>query len=314
METLKTAVIGAGNMGKNHVRVYSLLKNSELVGISDVDIERAKALSEQYGGNAYKDYIEMIKKERPDAVSVVVPTALHAKIGCDVLEYTNALVEKPIALTIKEANQLVKTSEKNDRKLMVGQIERFDPVIQKLIEYAPKEEYLTFSIMRLGPYVPKLRTTGVIIDLGIHDIDLVRYLTGEEPEQVHATCRHITVEDVEDHAHVFLKMPSSTASLVTNWISPVKIRHMYATFRDVFLYINFIEQTIQIYKKEDRETVKQETLDVEKEEPLKIELNAFLDCIAHDKPSPVSGEDATKSLEIALRATRIAYESDPNLI
>jgi len=318
METLKTAVIGTGNMGRHHVRVYSELSNSELVGISDVDEKRAKELAKQYNTNAYKDFREMLTKEKPDCVSVVVPTRLHMPIGCEVLKHANALVEKPIALTEEDSMALIKAASENGKKLMVGQIERFNPVVNYLIKNTKKKEFLSFNIMRLGPYTPKSRTTGVILDMGIHDIDLIRYITGEEVEQVYASCMHINIKDFEDHAHVFLRTPSATASLISNWISPIKVRHMYAALKNNFIYMNFITQKVVIYEKKPYDTRTEEAprkvIEVERKEPLKLELSAFLESVAKDRPSPISGEDALKSVRVALRATRIAYKSDPNAL
>lgn len=318
METLKTAVIGTGNMGRHHVRVYSELENSELVGIADIDEKRVKELANQYNTTPYKDFKEMLAKEKPDCVSVVVPTKLHAPIGCEVLKYANVLVEKPIALTEGDALKIIRAAEENQNKLMVGQIERFNPVVNYLIKNTKKKDFLSFNIMRLGPYTPKSRTTGVILDMGIHDIDLIRYITGEEVEQVYASCMHINIQDFEDHAHVFLRTPSATASLISNWISPIKVRHMYAALRDNFVYLNFITQKVVIYEKKPYDLMTEEAprkvIEVEKKEPLKLELSAFLESVAKDKPSPVSGEDALESLRVAIRATRIAYESDPNAV
>lgn len=315
METLKTAVIGTGNMGRHHVRVYSELDKSELVGIADLDIKRTEGLAKEYNTKAYKDYADLLSKEKPDCVSVVVPTKFHPTIGCKVLQQANALVEKPIAYTEKEALKIIKAAEDNGKKLMIGQIERYNPVIQHFVNNTDKREFLSFNIMRLGPYIPKSRTTGVILDMGIHDIDLIRYITGEEPEQVHASCMHINIKDFEDHAHVFLRTPSVTASLISNWISPLKIRHMYATLKTKFIYMNFVTQRYVEYEKgtELDEPIKTEVI-IEKEEPLKKELEAFLECISKNTSSPISGEDGLESLKVALRATRIAYRSDPNAI
>ena len=316
METLRAAVIGTGNMGKNHVRVYSELPGVKLVGVSDVNVESAQTLAKQHGCSAYKDYKDMLATEKPDVVSVVVPTALHAKIGCDVLTKASALVEKPIAFNEKDGNALIKAS-RGGHKLMVGHIERFNPVVKYLQDFAAKDEFLAFNIMRLGPYIPKVRTTGVLLDMGIHDIDLVRYLTQSEPVFVSASYRHVKITDFEDHAHVFMRMPSCDASLISNWISPRKIRHMYAVTQKSFYYVDYVTQEITAYEREEgydpwKEGGEAKRIALEKKEPLKEELTDWLDAIRKGKPAPITGEDAFESLKVALRATRVAYESDPN--
>lgn len=313
METLRTAVIGAGNMGKNHIRILQELKGSELVGVADTD----KSLLQGVNAPTYTDYEKMLAETKPDAVSVVVPTQLHAGIGCKVLERTNALIEKPIALDREDAQKLIAAKDRARTKMTIGHLERYNPAIRWLKENIPREEFLTFSIMRLGPYIPMSRTTGVIIDLGIHDIDTIRFLTEEEPEHVHAYVRHIKIKDFEDHAHVFMRMPSCDASLISNWISPRKIRHLYAVTQKNFYYVDYITQKITTYEREEgydplKEKGEARTIKLEEKEPLKEELADWLTAIREDKPAPISGEDALQSLTVALRATRIAYESDPN--
>ncbi len=313
METLRTAVIGAGNMGRHHIRILQELDGSELVGVSDTNPK----LMESVKADKFTDYKEMLAKTKPDHVSVVVPTRLHAAIGCEVLKQTNALIEKPIALGREDARKLIDAKNEGSTKMMVGHIERYNPAVQWLKGTVPKKDFLTFSIMRLGPYIPTSRTTGVILDLGIHDIDTIRFLTREEPEHVYAYVRHIKIRDYEDHAHVFMRMPSCDASLVSNWISPRKIRHMYAVTQKNFYYLDYVTQEITAYEREEgydplKEAGEARVIQLEKKEPLREELVDWLDAIRHDKPSPISGEDALESLSVALRATKIAYESDPN--
>lgn len=313
METLKAAVIGTGNMGKNHIRVYSEMPGVELVGVSDVNLAAAGEFAKQYSCRAYKDYNEMLAKERPDLVSVVVPTALHAKIGSAALAKANALVEKPIAFNEKDGLALINAAKKSGKRLMVGHIERFNPVVEYLQKFASRDEFLAFNIMRLGPYIPKVRTTGVLLDMGIHDIDLVRYLTKEEPVFVHAAYRHVKIKDFEDQAHVFMKMPGPSASLVCNWISPVKIRHLYAVTTKAFLYLDFITQEVRVEELDSNGENKQTQVKLKYEEPLRRELDAFAECVRKGTASPVSGEDALESVRVALRADRAARKSDPHM-
>ena len=312
METMKVAVIGTGNMGKNHIRVFSEMPNVELVGVSDVNIESAEEYGKKHDCKAYKFYEQMITEQKPDAVSVVVPTALHAEVGSYVLSKTNALIEKPIAFNEQDGLKIINAAKESGNKLMVGQIERFNPVIKYLQEFANKDEFLAFNIMRLGPYIPKSRTTGVLMDMGIHDIDLIRYITESEPVSIHASYRHVKIKDFEDQAHVFMKMPGPSASIVCNWISPVKIRHLYAVTHHAFLYLDFIKQEVTIQEIEDGEQ-KARNVKLKPEEPLRRELSAFMQCIREDLPSPVGGEDALESVKVALRADKIARKSDPHM-
>ena len=314
METLKTAVIGAGMMGKNHIRIYSELKNSELVGIADINFEKALELSKKYGGNAYKDYREMLKKEKPDAVSVVVPTRLHSKIGCDVLKYSNILVEKPIADTVENAEKLINTAEKNNKVLLVGQIERFNPVVDFFKEWADRKKihYLSLNAIRVG--LPIFRPgidTGVVLDLAIHDIDIIRYLTGKEVNKIDAFGVKLLKETPgEDHAHIWMRLNGISASIVVNWVSSRKIRKLGIVFNKGYAEIDYIEQKIILYAQYGRPNDKllwhpERILELKYEEPLKNEIKHFLDCVTYRKKPKIDGKDALESLKVALEAEKI---------
>lgn len=300
METLKTAVIGTGNMGRHHVRVYSELPESELVGIADIDLKQAQEYASKYNTNAYKDYKEMLSKEKPDCVSIAVPTGLHTPIGLETLAKTNTLIEKPIAENRENADKLIQKSREQDKKLMIGQIERFNPAVQYIKENFPSEDLLALNIMRLGIAPPPTTTTGVILDLSIHDIDLFRYLTKEEIVDAKSCSKNLGATDFEDHAHLFLQTENNkTASLIANWINPRKVRHMYITMKKSFLYANFITQKIIIYKPNGEEKT---TIEVPHKEPLKEEIKEFISSIKENREPIVTGEDAKETLLIALKA------------
>jgi len=295
----------------HHARVYSGLENIELVAVSDLSLSAAEAVSCKYKCTAYKDYSEMLSKEKPDLVSVVVPTSLHAKIGKDALLHSNALVEKPIALSEAECIELINASSSSGNKLTIGHVERFNPVVEYLKDATKEKQFLSFSIMRLGPYTPVRRTTGVLLDMGIHDIDLVRHITKESPVSVSAFYKKVNIKDFEDQAHVFLEMPSCSASLVCNWISPVKIRHLYAVTTDSFIYLDFMSQEILIEEKTGSVDNKQTRVKMKYEEPLARELAAFARCVRDDTAPPVSGEDAFESVKVALLADKCARGDMP---
>ncbi|MBN3037069.1 MAG: Gfo/Idh/MocA family oxidoreductase [Candidatus Diapherotrites archaeon] len=304
METLKTAVIGTGNMGQHHVRVYSEI--SDLVGVADMNEARARQLAEKYGCSAYKDYNEMLGKEKPDCVTIAVPTAFHAKVGLEALKKANCLMEKPIAATVHEAEALIRAS--NSHKLMVGHIERFNPAVNYLKNHIEKngQRLLGVDTMRLGIAPPANPTTGVILDLAIHDIDLVRYLSGEEATSCDVMTKSFGLTPFEDHAHIFIKTQNTASSVVANWATPRKIRHMYAALSDSFVYLNYITQEVIAYHKASgfdvlKEEGPMEHVKLEKQEPLRLELEEFLACVKEDRDPLTTGEDATKTLELALR-------------
>jgi UDP-N-acetylglucosamine 3-dehydrogenase len=312
MESLKAAVIGVGNMGQHHARVYSEIDACDLVGVADPDKTRAAALAKKLGTDAFADYTEMLSKTRPDVVSVAVPTALHSKVGLDALKAADVLIEKPIALSEDEANQLIKASDAAGRKLMVGHIERFNPAVEYLKNMVDKngQKILSLETMRLGIAPPAKPSTGVIVDLAIHDIDIVRFLTGEEVVETRASAKSFGLTPFEDHAHVFLKTPGASASIVANWITPHKIRHVYATLSKTFVYLNYITQTVELYEKAEFDPFVEEgpkrVIELRRREPLRRELEAFLECVRRDAATPVTGKDGLESLRVALEARKAA--------
>ena len=314
METLKTAVIGVGGMGQHHARVYSELKNSELVGIADIDIERAREISKKYGGFPYKDYKEMLEKEKPDAVSVAVPTRLHSKIGMDVLEVTNALIEKPIADSIQNAEALIKKAREKSHILMVGQIERFNPVVEFFKDWAERKKlkYLSLNAIRVGlPIFRPGLDTGVILDLAIHDVDIIRYLTGKEPTRIDAFgLKLLDNTPGEDHAHIWMDMGEVSASVIVNWVSSRKIRRLGVVFNNGYAELDYIDQKIRLYAQYGRPDDRllwhpERVIELKREEPLKRELAHFLECILNNKEPKVTGEDALESLKIVINAQKI---------
>jgi UDP-N-acetylglucosamine 3-dehydrogenase len=306
---MKVAVIGTGNMGKHHVRAYHEMEQ-ELVGITDVDVKKAKELAAKYNTKAYKNYEEMIKKEKPEAVSLAVPTELHAPIGVNLLEKgINVLVEKPIAPDLQSARKLSETAGKNKAGLMVGHIERFNPAVQKVKQLLEKKEVIALSSMRVGPHPPQIIKTGVILDMGIHDLDLIPYLSNQPVKTIYAKTRRVFTQKHDDSAHIFLTTDDTSSTVLTNWITPRKIRNLYATLEDRFLYLNYLTQDVYAYKKEvendlfalNTDAGIAEKVIIEKEEPLKKELEAFLDYCKTEK-NPCPPEEATKALKLALLA------------
>jgi len=296
---MKIGVVGVGNMGQNHARIYSGLKGCELVGVADVDTVRVEQVAETYRTKAFIDYEDLIR-ERVEAVSIAVPTSMHFKVASFFLKKGVAcLIEKPITPSLEEGKALVEIARKNGRKLMVGHIERFNPVVQKLKSIIEEEllgKVLIISTRRVGPYSPRIQDVGIIVDLATHDIDVSRYLTGKEPERIYS--KYSTIKhSMEDHAILLLDFGDSAACIEVNWFTPHKVRTAVITGTGGIAYMDYIEQSLTVYGSEWKMEQK-----IEKEEPLKKELAHFVDCIARNKEPLVNGEEALKTLEVALRS------------
>lgn len=302
---LRVGVIGVGTMGKNHVRVYSELPDVKLVGVADIDEKAVKNISENYHTKAFVDYRDLLKEDL-DAVSVVVPTSLHKKIAIDVANAgINMLVEKPIADTVKNAKEIIRTAEKNDVELMIGHIERFNPIIPVIKRSIQNTDVISIDITRVGPLPPRIKDVGVVIDFAIHDIDLIRYLTDSEIKEAYGlTSRSISKN--EDTAFLYFKTKNNVLAHVTaNWLTPFKIREINIATKQKFIKSWLVDQKVLEYSKykEDRSYIVKE-LSVSFGEPLKLELKAFLESIKKDKEPPITGYDGLKALEVALRCIK----------
>ena len=294
-------------MGQNHVRIYSEMEGVELAGISDVDFERVDAMATQFNTKPFTDYKEMFA-EGLDAVSVVVPTKLHKQVVLDALEAgLHVLVEKPIADSIENADLMIEAAEKVGKILMVGHIERFNPAVIKLkeiMESGVLGKVVSISTRRVGPYNPRIRDVGVILDIGVHDIDIISYLYGRKVNHVYAVAG-ADIHSFEDHASIILRMDHEFAGVVeTNWLTPHKVRRLTAIGINGVAYLDYIDQTVEIH---DNGWIRQAK--VVESEPLKNELEHFIECASTGKAPKTCGEDGKHALEVAMAAIR-SYEEE----
>ncbi len=303
---INVGVIGVGAMGSNHARIYSELPEVKLVGIADVNKKTVEIISKKYGIVAFTDYRKLLKKNL-DAVSVCTPTSLHEKISIDAIGAgCHVLVEKPISDTIAGARKIIATAKKRNVKLMVGYVERFNPIIPAIKKSIEDSKVISINIIRVGPFPPRLRNIGVVIDLATHDIDLIRYLTDSEPKKVHGFVSSKNVCDYDDAANLIFEMKNGILAQITaNWLTPFKVREINVATKEKFIKGWFIEQKVVEYSKyreNDFYTVHE--LPIRFSEPLKLELKTFIEGIKEDKEVPVSGYDGLKALEIALKLVR----------
>ena len=297
---IKVGVIGVGTMGKHHVRVYAELPDAELVGIADINEDVVHGIAKKHNTEAFTDYKELLK-ESLDAVSIAVPTTLHKKVAMDTAKAgVNMIIEKPIAGTVRSAEKIIKTTAENNVKLMIGHIERFNPIIPIIQKSIGNNDILSIDITRVGPFPPRVKDVGVVIDLAIHDIDLIRYLTKSEFKKMYSlTSKNIS--EKEDIALLSFKMGNGVlAHITTNWLTPFKVREISIATKEKFIKGTFINQKVSEYNKYEDSYITKE-LSVPFSEPLNAELNAFLKAVRDNKEPPISGEDGLKALEVAVR-------------
>lgn len=310
MKNINVAVIGVGNMGQHHARIYSSLPNVNLVGVCDVDIKRASNIAQKYNCLYSSDYRKFLHKENVDAVSVVVPTALHGRVACDVLEMgIHVLLEKPIATSLSEAQKIIDVAKKNKKILMVGHIERFNPAVvrlKKLIKKGALGKIVSINIKRVGGLPAQIKSNNVILDLAVHDIDISNYLLEEDPVRVYGLKSENITFGQEDSAVMLLQYDKASVVIEVNWVTPVKIRTLDITGTEGFAKLDYINQAVTLYKnksfnKSDFIRPIKNSLKIKKSEPLKRELEYFINCVRNGKTPDVDGMAGFNALRTALK-------------
>lgn len=297
---MRVGVIGGGAMGQHHIRIYSEMKDTELVGICDVDRKRAESLASAYNTKPYFDHKELLKQNL-DAVSIVVPTTLHTMVALDAIESgTDMLVEKPIANTLENADTIINAARDSKVKLMVGHIERFNPAVLKLkeiIDSGMLGKIVSISSRRVGPFNPRIRDVGIIMDLGVHDVDVISYLYGRKINEVY-TIAGSDIHPFEDHASILLRCDTNLSGIVeTNWLTPHKIRNLTAIGLKGVAYLDYIKQTVELH---DEEWIRNAKID--SKEPLKNELENFLKAVSDGEKIISNGETSRHALQVVMAA------------
>ena len=296
---LKVGVVGLGAMGHNHVRLYSELR-CDLVGVADADPVRAQEIGEKYNVRYYQDYHQLISKV--EAISIAVPTTAHHAVAMDFLKSgVHCLVEKPIALSLDEAREMIEMAEKKHVQLAVGHIERFNPAVirlKKIVDEGRLGKLLIISTRRVGPSVSRIRDVGIVIDSATHDIGVIRYLLGKEPVSIFSRVGSLK-HAKEDHAVIVLDFDNTAACIEVNWFTPHKVRTLVVTGSDGIAYLDYIEQTVTVYNSHNDEVA-----NILKGEPLKLELEDFLNSIVVRRKPAVDGTEGYAILKIALEACK----------
>lgn len=316
---MRVAVIGVGSMGVHHARIYSELPDVKLVAVADTDPQRAKAVAARYGARPYTDYRRMLEKERPDAVSVAVPTALHESVGLDALEAgAHVLIEKPIAATPEGARRLISRAHELGRQLMVGHVVRFNPAMQALkckLEAGELGRVFQIFCRRIGPFPVRIRDVGVVVDLAPHDLDVMRFLLGSEPTRIYAETEQRIHTEHEDLLWGVLRFPEGVVGVLElNWLTPVKVRETIVLGERGMFRVDDLSQDLYFYENGQAADLPWPALQtlrgvsegcmirypIQRYEPLKAELEAFIGALKDGRPVPVSGEDGLAALRLAL--------------
>ncbi len=316
--TIRVAVIGVGAMGRNHARIYDDMAGAELVGVADNNGEVAARVGRKFHCQAYQDYRRLLDEQKPDAVTIAVPTVDHLKIALDVIDCgCHLLIEKPIAFSLEEAETIIDAARCKRVKLMIGHIERFNPAVLALKAHlAAGELGRVFQIdaRRQGPFPARVKDVGVVIDLAVHDLDVMRYVTGAEIVRTYAETERRIHSTHEDLLTGLVRLSDGTVgTLSINWLTPTKIRELCVTGERGMFRVDYLTQDLYFYENAIADGLEWDTLRmlrgvsegrmirhvVSKQEPLRLEQEAFLAAVRGEASVPVTGQDGLQALQLA---------------
>jgi len=297
---VRAGVVGVGAIGQNHARVYAALPGARLAAIFDTDLERATACAERYGAQATADLEEFASLV--DAASVATPTVTHRAIGEILLSRgVHCLVEKPIAASTEDAAALVTLANDRDRLLQVGHIERFNPILRDLEERLADPKFI--EVHRLSPFPERSTDVGVVLDVMIHDLEIVLHLVKSPVVSVDAVGVPV-LTNREDIANARLRFESGcVANITASRVSPEKLRKIRVFQAEAYLSLDYQAQAGKIFRRVGQQIVA-EDVRVERDEPLKLELESFIHCVATGQRPRVSGAEAAAALNLAIEITR----------
>jgi len=301
MNKFRIGVIGTGHLGSIHAKVYSSIKSKagiQLVGVCDTKKEKAKEIGKKYNIDYFSNHRDLIDKV--DAVSIVVPTSLHYTVAKDFLkEGIHVLIEKPITKTLEEAEELITLAKKKDLILQVGHIERFNSAVRAIEPFIEKPKFI--ECHRLGSTKKKkrIKDVGVVLDLMIHDIDIILGLLKSKVKNIEAVGIS-SISDHEDLANVRLSFQNNAiADITASRVTKEEIRKIRIFQEKSYILLDYLHQEAFLYEKTEKK-LKKTRIKIKKKQPLQVELKSFIDCVRNKKKPLVSGIEGKQALKVAL--------------
>ena len=300
MSRLRVGVVGVGHIGKNHARFYAELPNAEFTAIFDTDADKAEQLAQEFGvarATSLEDFAE-----RVDAASVATPTATHFDVAGQLLERgKHLLIEKPIAENPAHATDLAERAVARQLVLQVGHVERFNPVLSALESRLTRPRFI--EAHRLSPYPNRSTDIGVVLDLMIHDLEIILHLVHSAVETIDAVGVAVLSRG-EDIANARLRFEDGcVANITSSRISPERMRKIRVFQEDAYLSLDYQNQSGEVYRR-SATGIEREEVEIEREEPLKQQLASFIECAATGRAPRVSGFQAAAALELAVEITK----------
>ncbi|MGL4290977.1 MAG: Gfo/Idh/MocA family oxidoreductase [Phreatobacter sp.] len=312
---LRVGVIGCGVMGKNHARVFSELAGVSLVGVADPDAEQVEFVTSRLGCGGFAT-LDALLDAGIDALTIAAPTQLHTPIALQAIARgIHVLVEKPIAQSVEEGSRIIDAAAKAGVTLMVGHVERFNPAVQSIKQAVADEEILSIQITRVGPFPPRMSDIGVVIDLAVHDIDLIRWFTGSEIAEIQPQTNSIHAAREDIALLQFRTVSGVLAHINTNWLTPFKARTVHVATRNKYITGDLItRQVTECFDYKPDGSYSMRHLSVAYAEPLRAELVAFVDAVKSQSAPVVGGADGLASLDIAMRCLGERSTAEPKRV
>ncbi len=292
-------------MGRHHVRIYSELPQCQLLGLADPEVARAE-LAAKFGVAHFTDHRALLDL-RPELVTIAAPTSQHYGLACDALDAgCHLLIEKPVSDDLGKARELIARAAKAGRSIAVGHIERFNPAVQELkrmVDAGELGEVLTVNNLRVGPYHGRILDTGIVLDLGTHDVDLISHLLGQRAFSVFATAIQ-RKHNHEDHAVLQMAFPDSHTGIIeTSWLAPYRARNIFLVGTEHFALCDLMNQLILVYENNpDGANLLAGLRNVPAGEPLKNELESVVQSVLDGSPPVCTAEDSIYALSVCLAA------------
>lgn len=310
---LRVGILGAGYMGQNHARVTSTLENVELIAIADSDLVKAQKIAHQYKIKPYKNYMDLLAGEKLEAIIIALPTSLHFEAAKATISRNIAtFIEKPITQNTTQAQKLLKMINKSKTSVMIGHIERFNPVVNEIKQRIASNELgkvLQIHTQRFSPPTGRAKDVSAIVDLATHDIDIIQYILDSTPQRIYSET-HNHFHNEEDFMSALIRFKKGAiATVEVSWLHPMKIRNLTVLGEYGMYKANYLTQELYFYRQNTNHNINSHSLsqtkaDVvkigfESREPLQLELEAFFNSVRFKLPMPISAQDGFFALQIA---------------
>ncbi|MDP8253666.1 MAG: Gfo/Idh/MocA family oxidoreductase [Candidatus Kaelpia aquatica] len=301
MKKIRVGVIGIGHLGTFHSKIYSQIPDVEVSFLSDIDLEKARSLASELKAEYSDDFRDGLSKV--DAVSIATPTSTHYSIAKEFLSNgVDVLVEKPITIKLKDAESLIAIAKKNSRILQVGHVERFNKALTAIEDIPGEIKFI--ECHRIGSFSKRSTDVSVVLDLMIHDLDIILQFVSSRIKKIEATGLKV-ITDHPDIANARITFKNKTVCNITSSrVSDDSLRKIRIFKENCYISLDYQNQEVNIYRKVNGE-IKKKHIDIEKEQPLQLELRSFVDAVKNRTQPEVSGEDARLALETALKIERI---------